>query len=640
MKIEIVGSLDGDLYYTVEQIDEILEQEQTELNYGAAFMGRPGTKIYTSPHHIVKLRTELDLNPVRTREYINHILAQEQKVNVHHPRKTWFLLEQEENKFKVGNICPRLKPLHKLDEAEEVTTNEQKLQYLLLIYYDYFRIAKEYNLRLDEGLSNFGIDDNKNLYYLDDDIYSWDQFVSFSHFFGVLIRGNNWLDGNNAHLFGEKLSLYINKFFDDTHTRVMVAGKLQDINVPDTGRRKVMDIVIQQLFGVLIDKKPCWGNDNVHVLVDILRQLISEFFDDSCTNTSMESQLQRIHKPTSTKQEVLDSIIDQLFNVLIKKKAWNNEEEVHVLIETLQKLIAEFVEDSKTSEMVACKLQDIYIPDNEKQKILDIIIKQLQSRKIINKKVVSTNQYLAIIADVHANLPALESVLDFLKQENIKQGIILGDTVGYGPHPQACIELLQDSGFSVLKGNHDHAVVSGDTKRGMSSTARWCIEWTIPKLNAQHKEWLDGLPLELSGSIDGGIWQARHGAPIDPSYFYAYVYEMTYEKNLDFMAQRGLELCFHGHSHVQGIYARNKAGLDGSYNQSSQLLNVFNHSLICPGSVGQPRDGAIGAQLAIYDQKNHSMQFLTLGYSMEKTIQDMEKYGFPESLVTRLKNGS
>ena len=91
---------------------------------------------------------------------------------------------------------------------------------------------------------------------------------------------------------------------------------------------------------------------------------------------------------------------------------------------------------------------------------------------------------------------------------------------------------------------------------------------------------------------------------------------------------------------VQGIYARNKAGLDGSYNQSSQLLNVFNHSLICPGSVGQPRDGAIGAQLAIYDQKNHSMQFLTLGYSMEKTIQDMEKYGFPESLVTRLKNGS
>ena len=65
MKIEIVGSLDGDLYYTVEQIDEILEQEQTELNYGAAFMGRPGTKIYTSPHHIVKLRTELDLNPVK-----------------------------------------------------------------------------------------------------------------------------------------------------------------------------------------------------------------------------------------------------------------------------------------------------------------------------------------------------------------------------------------------------------------------------------------------------------------------------------------------------------------------------------------------------------------------------------------------
>ncbi|MCK4842005.1 MAG: metallophosphoesterase [Methylococcales bacterium] len=509
MNIEIIGSIDGQEHFSSQQVADLLSQDQTELTYGEAFMGRPGTHLFAGKNEVVKLRAELVLNPKSARDYVNNALAQEQKLKIHHPEKTWFLLKVKKDEFKIGNICPRLNPLHLLLNATKPLLVEQSLLFLHEVYRLYFSISSKFNLRLDEGLSNFGIDINNKLYYLDDDIYTWDRFVSFSHVLGVLIRGNAWLDESAAQIFGHDLYQLIHEFFEETHTSIMVAGKLRDI----------------------------------------------------------------------------------------------------------------------------------YIPDDSRRKILEIIIQQLQSGKIISKKLDSKNQYLAIFADVHANLPALNAILDFLKRENINQGIVLGDTVGYGPHPAACIELLQESGLSVIKGNHDHAAVTGST-RGMSSTARWCMNWTIPRLKTEHTQWLADLPLEINNPEESDKqWKAVHGAPMDPNYFYAYVYEMTYSKNLDFMANQGMDICFHGHTHFQGVYSRNKAELDAFFEQSDQSLSLFNHSLVCPGAVGQPRNYKTGAQLAIYDQQNNKVRFLTIDYSMDKTLKDMREHDFPISLIERLEGG-
>jgi diadenosine tetraphosphatase ApaH/serine/threonine PP2A family protein phosphatase len=176
----------------------------------------------------------------------------------------------------------------------------------------------------------------------------------------------------------------------------------------------------------------------------------------------------------------------------------------------------------------------------------------------------------------------------------------------------------------------------------MSSLAKWCIDWTIPRLTDAHRQWLNDLPLELD-SADGATknWRAIHGAPIDPNYFYAYVYQMTYEQNLEVMAERHLALCFHGHSHIQGLYVRNKLGLDSFLKPAARLsINDYKHALVCPGAVGQPRDGCIGAQLAIYNQTNQELEFIVVDYDMDKTIQDMQAQGFPETLWQRLKRGT
>lgn len=510
MIIEIIGSLDDSRHYGANDVSSLLQENHTDLTYGESFMGRPGTRLYAGAQHIAKIRDELEIDEKQARRFVEQRLQQERQINLHHPHKTWFLLQLQNGKFKVGNICPRLIPLHKLSDERPAAGTRDKLGHVKQIYFDYLRIASLHDLRLDEGLSNFGVDARNKLYYLDDDVYAWDDFHTFAHSLGVLIRSNLWLDERWAEEFG-------------------------------------------------------------------------------CD---------------------------------------------------LRRLIAEFFQDSHKSIMVANKLKDVFMPDKNRASILDVIIRQLQQHRVVNTKVLFAQDYIAVLADIHANLPALDVVLAFLRSENIKHGIVLGDVVGYGPHPSECIERLRASGFTVIKGNHDHAAVTGDCQRGMSLVARDCIERSIPLLSDEQKRWLEELPMEICSSGEfANLWIAVHGAPIDPNFFYAYIYEMTYTKNLDNLAKRQIRHCFHGHTHIQGIYARKKSGMDDFYKPEDKLLHDFKHSLICPGSVGQPRNGHAGAQFAVYNQRNDEIRFFNLPYAIEKTIGDMQKLGFPATLSQRLMSG-
>ncbi|SCY46074.1 metallophosphoesterase family protein [Thiohalorhabdus denitrificans] len=242
---------------------------------------------------------------------------------------------------------------------------------------------------------------------------------------------------------------------------------------------------------------------------------------------------------------------------------------------------------------------------------------------------------LAILADVHANRPALEAVLAYLKAEGITRGIVLGDVVGYGPHPQGCIELLRDSGLTLLKGNHDHAAANSQSRKGFSNTAYWVIEWTRGVLGEEAKGWLDGLPC----CLEGEDWLALHGAPRDPTFFNGYVYHMTYEANLDELQDRGVPICFHGHTHIQGTYYRTAKGRDGFSGDPGQELREWRHCLVCPGSVGQPRDGKPGAAFALFHPETGELSHRRVDYDVDPVIDEMEGQGFPRPLLDRLRSG-
>ncbi len=517
-KIELIGANDGEIPFSPEEVSQLLASKEVSLSYGAEFMGRPATRVYSGESQVVKLRSELRLKEAVARRWCLHTLERERRFGVHHPAKTWFLAIREgEDDASIGNICPRLQPLHSLMQSPPVSQQqrEERLKWLAKMLAMEFRLNSEAEMRLDLGLSNFGLDREGEVYYLDDDFYLLDDWVSLAQILGVYLRNHGWIDEVFAAELGGVLRELMPKFFPDRHCLAVLAEQMRGLFMPNAGKLAVL----HALCGRLIVREP-------------------EVKPSSMIGNAF-------HKPKQ--------------------------------------------------------------------------------------------RYLALLADIHANVYALEAALAFLEKENIRQGIVLGDIVGYGPHPVECIERLQDGKMDwvVLRGNHDHAAATGLIGQKFGSSSRWCIEWTIPRLSDGHKAWLLELPLFLAEDD----WLAVHGAPVDPAFFNAYVYHMTYSQNLDVLEQRGLALCFHGHTHMPGIYVRKPPYEDTLLQKNEVALGDFRHCLICPGSVGQPRNRETGAQFAVLDWETRKLSFVNVPYALEKTVLDMEQAGFPPGLSKRLLAG-
>lgn len=244
-------------------------------------------------------------------------------------------------------------------------------------------------------------------------------------------------------------------------------------------------------------------------------------------------------------------------------------------------------------------------------------------------------QRLGLLADIHGNLPALEAALAFLEEAGVSRILVLGDVVGYGPHPEECVRLLRSrTDLLAIRGNHDNAVVTGEISGGTTSLANWSWTWTRERLSDASRAWLSALPCWHAEDD----WLAVHGAPVDAAYFNAYVYRMSYEDNLDNLQQRGIRLCFHGHTHLQQLYGRQR-GSDGLWQEPAGNLAALEHALLSPGSVGQPRCGEPGVELAIVDLASGEYRFHRLAYDLERTVADMRRFDFPVALAERLQRG-
>lgn len=498
-RIELVGALvPAHAIDTTAILDALSGSAQT-LTHGGTFTGRPGTTLFCSKELVVKLRAELSYAPRDMLRWIELALEKERRLGIHAPSKTWFIAHRATGPV-IANATPRLQALHDLGQVDGNTL----LPLLSKVVEICIRTAARHELRLDEGLSNFGTDAAGAVYYLDDETYSWDNFVGLTQMLGVWIRQLDGLDAATAQQLGAHLRQCILDEFGDEHAARIVA---------------------EELRGTLAVTE---------------RQSAAR---DACVAAIAPPVLSRMRPPRSSK--------------------------------------------------------------------------------------------FALLADVHANLPALDAVLDALREHDVREALVLGDIVGYGPDPSACIDRLVDAGFAVLKGNHDHAIATGIFQEGFSSMGRWVAQWSRCVLSADQLAWLARLP----PYYEGDDWLAVHGAPIDRTFFNAYVYNRTYEDNLDHLAQRQIRFCYHGHSHLRGVYFDGGRGR-GFCAERSIDLKPLRHALICPGSVGQTRRGVGGlAEFAIVDVAAERLHLLDVTYDPEVTIEQMRAFGFPDSLQQRLRLG-
>ncbi|RMF91689.1 MAG: metallophosphoesterase [Methanobacteriota archaeon] len=217
---------------------------------------------------------------------------------------------------------------------------------------------------------------------------------------------------------------------------------------------------------------------------------------------------------------------------------------------------------------------------------------------------------LALISDVHSNLPALEAVLEDAGHREI---FCCGDIVGYNPFPREVVELLQKRGVKAIRGNHDHAVATGDTG-WLNPYAAAAAEWTMAVLRESDAEFLRSLP---EGYADRRF-KAFHGSPRDP--LYEYVYGDTPDAVLEsFLGEGGI--LFLGHTHIPFV-RRLKEGI---------VLN--------PGSVGQPRDGDPRAAYAVVDIERGEVELRRVPYDIDLVAERIIESGLPERLAKRLYLG-
>jgi predicted phosphodiesterase len=237
----------------------------------------------------------------------------------------------------------------------------------------------------------------------------------------------------------------------------------------------------------------------------------------------------------------------------------------------------------------------------------------------------------AVISDVHANLEALETVLEEIEKEEVDQILFLGDAVGYGPNPNECVELLRRKSAVMIAGNHDRAAAGMDSYDQFNLYAKTAIEWTMKSLSKENLRFLQGL--SLTEAIEKDDIFLVHGTPKEPEMWHYLISEYTAALNLAYFEEK---ICFVGHSHQPFIIESSYRDIISTHYNSRQLRNESRY-IVNAGSVGQPRDGNPDASYIVF--RKDRLQIKRVPYDIVLTQNKMEKAGLPAYLIERLAAG-
>ena len=238
---------------------------------------------------------------------------------------------------------------------------------------------------------------------------------------------------------------------------------------------------------------------------------------------------------------------------------------------------------------------------------------------------------IGVLSDIHGNLEALEAVLAEVDRLGVDLLYSLGDIVGYGPSPAACIEIVRRRAAVSLMGNHDAAVAGLTSLDDFNEFARSAVDWTAAQLDAGEIEYLGSLPythrapellLVHASPIEPERWHYIHGVADIEEHFAAF----------------DEHLCFVGHSHRPGVFALG-GGRGVERRGEGEVLRPGLRYLVNAGSVGQPRDRDPRASYVIYDTASPCVEVRRVSYPVEKTQERMRAVGIPAFLIDRLGAG-
>jgi predicted phosphodiesterase len=240
---------------------------------------------------------------------------------------------------------------------------------------------------------------------------------------------------------------------------------------------------------------------------------------------------------------------------------------------------------------------------------------------------------IALLSDVHGNLPAFEAVLADVESEGVDERWCLGDLVGYGAEPDRCVELARETCTVCLAGNHDLVVTQEIPISDFSPSAAAAALWTRENISPEALEFLRGRPAS-DPEREPGLY---HASPRDPVWEYVLSKWQAHEC-MDQMSNRVAAI---GHSHVALWFARDASGrVGGDQAHADDEADVSDGEwLLNPGSVGQPRDGEPRAAWLLLDTEAWTARWRRVEYPIDEAAGAIEKAGLPTVLADRLYEG-
>jgi predicted phosphodiesterase len=238
---------------------------------------------------------------------------------------------------------------------------------------------------------------------------------------------------------------------------------------------------------------------------------------------------------------------------------------------------------------------------------------------------------IAVISDIHSNLEAFRQVLADIDKSRVDSVVCLGDNIGYGPDPEAVVNLIRKQDIPCVMGNHELAIVEPRYQDRMNPTALESLLLTQELLSAEALDYVKTLNTSLRFHRSLCV----HGCPPDSVTTYMFQVSMAQLEKI-FLAMKE-KICFVGHTHVLEIIQFNgKEVTRTGLSKGVIPLQENEHYIINVGSVGQPRDGDNRAKYVIWNDKAGELDVRYVEYDIAKTARRILELGFPEFNARRL----
>jgi putative phosphoesterase len=232
---------------------------------------------------------------------------------------------------------------------------------------------------------------------------------------------------------------------------------------------------------------------------------------------------------------------------------------------------------------------------------------------------------IAVITDIHGNLPALRAALDRVERLGIRRVVCGGDLVGYGPHPHEVCALISEREIPTIYGNYDYAIARDLEDCGCAyvtqhdrEIGQLSVDWTLRHASRESKDFMRELPFDLRFAVGASDVHLVHGSPRQVN---EYLFEDKPARLYERLAAAEADpVLVFGHTHKPWIH------------EFGGVLFVN-----C-GSVGKPKDGDPRGAFAVLSAAADGVEarIERVGYDAQAVAQEVHDAGLPGELADKL----